>query len=87
MRIETRTGFFHNDFDAECTAEPTVPADHCIRGNPLFKDQNILNPNFRIVRYVYVGERAVEGATPTGIPPHNTQLRLAMGSAKDIWQP
>ena len=52
--------------------------------NPLFKDQNILNPNFRLVRYVYIGERAVEGATPTGIPPHNTQLRLAMGSAKDM---
>ena len=84
MRIETRTGFFHNDFDTESTAEPIVPADHCIRGNPLFKDQNILNPLLRLVRCGYVDERAVEGATPTGIPPHITQLRLAMSSAKDM---
>ena len=82
--METRTGFFHHDYDPECTLQPIVPPEHSVRGNPLFKDKNILDPLLRLVRCNYVDNRVVEGITPTGIPPHITQLRLAMESSKDM---
>ena len=52
-----------------------MPADHRIRGNPLFKDASILNPLINLVRCDYADPRVPVGMTATGIPPHVAQLR------------
>ena len=85
LHLETKTGFFHNDFaGADGTQKTTVPADHHIRGNLLFKDRSLLDPLLQLVRCDYVDRRVPEGITSTGIPPSVTTLRYHMIHANDM---